>query len=65
MTLATRIGVMNHGEIVQIGKPAEIYEFPNSRFVADFIGSVNMFEGRRDRGRARPRPHRVRRSSAA
>jgi putrescine transport system ATP-binding protein len=46
MTLASRIGVMNHGKIVQVGTPAEIYEFPNSRFVADFIGSVNLFEGR-------------------
>ncbi len=46
MTLASRIGVMNHGEIVQVGTPAEIYEYPGSRFVADFIGSVNMFEGR-------------------
>ncbi len=45
MTLATRIGVMNRGEIVQIGTPNEIYEFPATRFVADFIGSVNMFEG--------------------
>jgi putrescine transport system ATP-binding protein len=46
MTLASRIGVMNHGQIVQIGEPHEIYEHPGSRFVADFIGSVNMFEGR-------------------
>ncbi|HEU4531947.1 MAG TPA: polyamine ABC transporter ATP-binding protein [Steroidobacteraceae bacterium] len=46
MTLASRIGVMNHGAIVQVGTPADIYEFPASRFVADFIGSVNMFEGR-------------------
>ena len=46
MTLATRIGVMNKGQIVQVGTPTEIYEFPNSRFVADFIGSVNIFEGR-------------------
>jgi putrescine transport system ATP-binding protein len=45
MTLSTRIGVMNAGRIVQTGTPQEIYEFPNSRFVADFIGSVNMFEG--------------------
>jgi len=45
MTLASRIGVMNRGEIVQIGTPTEIYEFPATRFVADFIGSVNMFEG--------------------
>lgn len=46
MTLATRIGVMNRGEIVQVGTPTDIYEYPTSRFVADFIGSVNMFEGR-------------------
>jgi putrescine transport system ATP-binding protein len=44
--LASRIGVMNHGEIVQAGTPAEIYEFPNTKFVADFVGSVNMFEGK-------------------
>jgi putrescine transport system ATP-binding protein len=46
MTLSSRIGVMNHGEIVQVGTPSEIYEYPNSRFVTEFIGSVNMFEGR-------------------
>jgi putrescine transport system ATP-binding protein len=46
MTLASRIGVMDHGEIVQAGTPSEIYEFPSSRFVADFVGSVNMFEGK-------------------
>ncbi len=37
---------MNHGEIVQAGTPSEIYEFPGSKFVADFVGSVNMFEGK-------------------
>lgn len=46
MTLATRIGVMDQGRIVQVGTPKEIYEFPTSRFVADFIGTVNLFEGR-------------------
>jgi len=46
MTLSTRIGVMDRGRIIQIGRPEEIYEYPNSRFVADFIGSVNLFEGR-------------------
>ncbi len=46
MTLSTRIGVMNAGRIIQVGEPPEIYEYPNSRFVADFIGSVNLFEGR-------------------
>jgi len=45
MTLGTRLGVMNHGRIVQVGTPSDIYESPASRFVADFIGSVNMFEG--------------------
>jgi putrescine transport system ATP-binding protein len=46
MTLSTRIGVMDAGRIVQVGEPPEIYEHPSTRFVADFIGSVNMFEGR-------------------
>jgi putrescine transport system ATP-binding protein len=46
MTLSTRMGVMNHGQIVQVGTPSDIYEFPATRFVADFIGSVNMFEGK-------------------
>ena len=46
MTLGTRLGVMNHGRIVQVGTPSDIYECPASRFVADFIGSVNLFEGR-------------------
>ena len=46
MTLATRMGVMDRGRIVQVGTPAEIYESPANRFVADFIGSVNLLEGR-------------------
>ncbi|MCP1169670.1 ABC transporter ATP-binding protein [Limimaricola litoreus] len=46
MTLSSRIGVMNAGEIVQVGTPHEIYEHPHSRFVANFIGSVNCIEGR-------------------
>lgn len=45
MTLATRIGVMNQGLIVQTDEPHDVYEYPNSRFVAEFIGSVNMLEG--------------------
>jgi putrescine transport system ATP-binding protein len=45
MTLSSRVGVMNRGEIVQVGTPRQIYEFPATRFVADFIGSVNLFEG--------------------
>ena len=46
MTLSSRMGVMNHGRIAQVGTPAAIYESPATKFVADFIGSVNMFEGR-------------------
>jgi putrescine transport system ATP-binding protein len=46
MTLADRIAVMDHGRIVQIGTPAEIYEQPNSRYVADFIGNINLIEAR-------------------
>ncbi len=46
MTMADRIGIMNHGELVQVGSPHDIYEFPNSRFTAEFIGSVNLFDGR-------------------
>lgn len=46
MSLAHRIGVMNAGRIVQTGTPREIYEAPANRFVADFIGSVNLFEGK-------------------
>jgi putrescine transport system ATP-binding protein len=45
MTLGQRLGVMNHGRIAQVGTPSDIYESPATRFVADFIGSVNMFEG--------------------
>jgi putrescine transport system ATP-binding protein len=46
MTLAARIGVMRAGQILQVGTPTDIYEFPNSRYVADFIGSVNLTDGR-------------------
>ena len=46
MVTADRIAVMRAGEIVQIGRPADVYEAPNSRYVADFIGDVNIFEGR-------------------
>ncbi|MDR3441273.1 ABC transporter ATP-binding protein [Telmatospirillum sp.] len=45
MTMSTRIAVMDKGKIVQVGSPAEIYEYPQNRFVATFIGSVNLFEG--------------------
>ncbi|NDW03606.1 ABC transporter ATP-binding protein [Jiella pacifica] len=45
MTLADRIAVMDKGRILQVAPPAEIYEAPNSRFVADFVGNVNVFDG--------------------
>ena len=44
MTMADRIAIMDRGEFVQIGGPREIYENPNCKFSAEFIGSVNMFE---------------------
>ena len=46
MMLADRIGVMDRGRLMQVAAPAEIYERPNSRWVADFVGDVNLFEGR-------------------
>ncbi|RNC96405.1 MAG: ABC transporter ATP-binding protein [Oricola sp.] len=46
MTMSDRIAVMDAGTVVQTGTPGEIYEAPNTRYVADFIGNVNMFEGR-------------------
>ncbi len=52
MTVSDRISVMDQGKIVQVATPAEIYEAPNSRYVADFIGSVNIFAG--PIGRAAP-----------
>ncbi|MCX0502020.1 putrescine ABC transporter ATP-binding subunit PotG [Erwinia billingiae] len=45
MTMAGRIAIMNRGKFVQIGEPEEIYEHPTTRYSAEFIGSVNLFEG--------------------
>jgi len=45
MTMAGRIAIMNRGKFEQIGEPEEIYEHPTSRYSAEFIGSVNVFEG--------------------
>jgi putrescine transport system ATP-binding protein len=45
MTMAGRLAVMSEGEIVQLGTPHEVYEYPNSRFSAEFIGSTNLFDG--------------------
>ena len=46
MTVADRIAVMDHGRLMQVAPPPEIYEQPSSRWVADFVGDVNLFEGR-------------------
>lgn len=46
MVMASRIAVMDEGRFLQVGKPDDIYELPNSRKVASFVGSVNLFEGR-------------------
>jgi putrescine transport system ATP-binding protein len=45
MTMANRIAIMSKGQILQMGNPREVYETPNCRFVADFIGDVNLLEG--------------------
>ncbi len=46
MTVSTRIAIMDRGRTVQVGTPGEIYEYPNSLYVAGFVGDVNVFEGR-------------------
>ena len=46
MTMANRIAVMSKGRVLQVGSPEEVYEHPANRFVADFIGNVNLFEGK-------------------
>ncbi|WP_421928900.1 ABC transporter ATP-binding protein [Neoaquamicrobium sediminum] len=45
MTMADRIAIMDKGQVMQVATPAEVYEAPSSRFVADFVGNVNMLEG--------------------
>ncbi len=46
LSMANRIAVMDRGRIAQVASPAELYEFPNNRFVADFIGKINLLEAR-------------------
>jgi ABC-type Fe3+/spermidine/putrescine transport system ATPase subunit len=46
LSMANRIAVMEGGKVRQVAPPAELYEFPNSRFVADFIGKMNLFEAK-------------------
>ena len=48
MTMASRIAIMSEGRLLQVGAPIDIYETPNSRFVADFIGNVNLMDGTLD-----------------
>ena len=45
MTMATRLAVMDRGTLAQIGTPGEVYEYPNSRFTAEFLGTANILEG--------------------
>ena len=46
MTLASRIAVMSEGRIAQVGTPGEVYEYPANRYVASFVGNINLIEGR-------------------
>src|SRR6266550_695015 len=45
MTMADRIGVMDHGRLEQVATPRELYEAPASRWIAEFVGDINLFEG--------------------
>ena len=49
MTVADRIGVMDHGRLEQVATPRELYEAPASRWIAEFVGEVNLFEGQVER----------------
>jgi len=49
LSMANRIAVMNSGVVRQIAKPAELYEFPKDRFVADFIGRINLIDAKSER----------------
>jgi putrescine transport system ATP-binding protein len=51
MTMADRIGVMDRGRVVQVAPPQEVYEQPSTRYVADFIGDVNLIEARVGKGK--------------
>lgn len=46
MTMSSRLAVMDAGRIIQIGTPSHVYEYPATRFVADFVGAANLFDGR-------------------
>ena len=55
MTLASRIAVMHAGRIAQVGTPGEVYEYPANRYVAGFVGNINLIEGRVSGACERPR----------
>lgn len=46
MTVADRIAIMDHGKVIQVATPSQVYEQPNSRYVADFVGDINIIEGK-------------------
>ncbi len=46
LSMACRIALMNKGDVAQLATPSDLYEYPANRFVADFVGSVNLFEGK-------------------
>src|SRR6202022_2941826 len=50
MTVADRIGVMDAGRLEQVATPRELYEAPSSRWVAEFVGDINLFEGQIEQG---------------
>jgi putative spermidine/putrescine transport system ATP-binding protein len=58
LSMSDRMAVFNEGQIEQVGSPAEVYEHPQSEFVADFVGVVNVFE--RDGLRLTIRPEKIR-----
>jgi putrescine transport system ATP-binding protein len=60
MTVADRMAVMEHGRIAQIGTPVDIYEHPNSRYVASFIGDINLLQDRQSGGWLALRPEKLR-----
>jgi spermidine/putrescine ABC transporter ATP-binding subunit len=46
LSMACRIAVINKGDVAQLATPSDLYEYPANRFVADFVGAVNIFEGK-------------------
>jgi spermidine/putrescine ABC transporter ATP-binding subunit len=46
LSMASRVAVINKGDVSQLASPSDLYEYPANRFVADFVGSVNIFEGK-------------------